>query len=106
MKKCVWMLRVMPATTGRELRCWLLLLTLSVSQLHRGIRVAKGTEGSDCSSFLACFLWKEQILRTVCVKCLKKTLEVNFWCTRTVFIFQSTFRFVFKVKKANGLVQI
>ena len=23
------------------------------SQLHRGIRVTKGTEGSDCSSFLA-----------------------------------------------------
>lgn len=23
------------------------------SQLHRGIQVTKGTEGSDCSSFLA-----------------------------------------------------
>uniref|UniRef100_A0A8C2NNM7 Nuclear nucleic acid-binding protein C1D n=1 Tax=Capra hircus TaxID=9925 RepID=A0A8C2NNM7_CAPHI len=45
------------------------------SQLHHGIRVAKGTEGSDCSPFLACFLWKEQILRTVCVKCLKKSFE-------------------------------
>ena len=66
------------------------------SQLHHGIRVAKGTEGSDCSPFLACVLWKEQILRTVCVKCLKKSFELEVISgTRTVFIFQSTFRLFF-----------
>ena len=41
------------------------------SQLPRGIRVTKGTEGSDCSSFLQCFLWKEQILGN----CLCKMFE-------------------------------
>lgn len=72
------------------------------SQLHHGIRVAKGTEGRDCSPFLACFLWKEQILRTVCVKCLKKSFELEVISgTRTVFIFQSTFRLFFSQEKGK-----